>query len=135
MDVLLLWVRRHPASEREHHREKSSPSGPVVTHNYALLNLARRLALGKVGKSLLANQAATKCTLCFFLIRDIRVILESALFGEGREGLYSDLDMGCLELEVTGNTSFPDCLVWWFVLIPQWLPSCLAASPCAEMGL
>ena len=45
--------------------------------------------LGKVGKSLAGSQSGTQRTLCFFLITDLRVPLDGAVFGEGQEGLWA----------------------------------------------
>ena len=85
-------------------------------------------ALGKVGKSLAGSQSGTQGTLCFFLITDLRVPLDGALFGEGKEGLWAARGMWSPELQAIGQTYLPDRLAGPFVLIRQRL-SCLFCAP------
>ena len=63
-------------------------------------------ALGKVSKSLAGSQSGTQRTLCFFLITDLRVPLDGALFGEGKEGLWAVCGTWSPELQAIGQT-FP----------------------------
>lgn len=74
--------------------KRPDPSGPVVTHNCALLDLVGRFCPGERGYS----QSATAGTSCFFFITGVYVILDCMLFGGGNEGLWADLECDCLEL-------------------------------------